>query len=149
MLSTPGFATPPQMPSPGQVPYAPPRFMDQGYATPPIQQLPQFNQVQQGFNNGFSQPNMISMDFNNQQMPHEYLGGVGSRLNALNANQMQPNHMGMHMMDQHDNRQMEQPRPRRQVRKQNSGNLDNSPSRVRKFTCRFDVGIQNEKTFQV
>jgi hypothetical protein len=26
---------------------------------------------------------------------------------------------------------------------------DNSPSRVRKFTCRFDVGITNEKTFQV
>ena len=26
---------------------------------------------------------------------------------------------------------------------------DNSPSRVRKFTCRFDVGITNEKSFQV
>jgi len=138
---TRGFNTPPMQQSPA-MPYAsPPRFM----VAPQMQQQ-QVGQFQQQFNNGFPQQDMgmHAMDFNNQQMPNDYMGHVASR---LPQQMQQQQHMGM-MMHQNDEHHMEQPRPRR-IKKQNSGNLDNSPSRVRKFTCRFDVGIQNERIFQV
>jgi RNA recognition motif-containing protein len=129
-----GFNTPP----PQMYPPQPQPMMHMQQPQFPQQQnmLPRFNEFPQ------QQMGMPMHDqFAQQPMQPDYMGGVQhSRLS-----QMQMGHG--HFMAQ--NEEMHEPPKQRRVRKQNSGGCDNSPSRVRKFTCRFDVGIQNEKTFQV
>jgi hypothetical protein len=161
-------STPDQFPSQAPMQHVPQmpmmqqnNFNQQQMQSPPMYSQPRFmvpsSMPQQNFGmhqQSFMPQQQFGMHQEHQHMMHEQHHQHGMQPSAhdyMSASQMQypqdMQQMNKGFNSGFDNRQSSfEERPKRARRPQQG---DTSPSRVRKFTCRFDVGIVNEKTFQV
>jgi len=101
-----------------------------------------FNQ-DMNFNQGM--PGSPGLDMMQHPSAADYAAAAAHAHARAFAAAQQSQHLQMQNIGHNDH--ADKAAERRRSKKSVSG--DNSPSRVRKFTCRFDVGITNEKTFQV